>query len=282
MFAGFLIAFRETLEAALVVGIVWGYLARTGYTAYRGSVVRGVIVGIAASIAGAWGFEALAGGFEGRVEEIFEGVTMLVGGVLLSTMIVWMMNRNAGRSLEAGVAKAVNDAGGTTLFLLVFVAILREGIETVLFLGSARMMTGEMVMGGAALGILIAIGTGWAFFRGSQRLRQKTVFTISSVLLVLFAAGLFAHGVHELQEAGVLPVVVEHLWDVNPTVLVEGSYPVLHEKGAIGSILKGLFGYNGNPSLLEVLTYLGYVALVLVAWNRATGGRRLDPSPSTA
>jgi high-affinity iron transporter len=92
---------------------------------------------------------------------------------------------------------------------------------------------------------------------------------VTSILLILFAAGLAAQGVHELQEAHVLPVVLEHVWDVNPPLNPNGSYPLLHENGALGSILKALFGYNGNPSLLELVTYLGYLLLVSVLWRRA-------------
>ncbi len=95
----------------------------------------------------------------------------------------------------------------------------------------------------------------------------KKVFLITGVLLVLFAAGLFAHGVHEFQEAGVVPVIIEHVWDINPPLNVDGSYPLLHEKGAVGEIFKGLFGYNGNPSLLEVAAYIFYLLAIVVLYR---------------
>ncbi|HUW94757.1 MAG TPA: hypothetical protein VMW58_03150, partial [Anaerolineae bacterium] len=85
---------------------------------------------------------------------------------------------------------------------------------------------------------------------------------------------LAAHGVHELQEAGMIPVVVEHIWDINPALNPNGSYPLLHENGSLGSVLKALFGYNGNPSLLEVVTYLAYLLLVFVLWRRVAGQRK--------
>jgi len=86
--------------------------------------------------------------------------------------------------------------------------------------------------------------------------------------LVLFAAGLVAHGVHEFQEAAVIPYVVEEVWDINPAVAAGGVYPLMHENGLIGSFLKGLFGYNGNPSLLEVLFYVSYLALIFFIYRR--------------
>ena len=94
------------------------------------------------------------------------------------------------------------------------------------------------------------------------------------MLLILFAAGLVAHGVHEFEEAGVLTGLVSPLYDINPTVTVEGVYPMLHEKGIIGSFLKGLFGYNGNPSLLEVMVYIGYLSLIFILYTRISDAQK--------
>jgi len=100
-----------------------------------------------------------------------------------------------------------------------------------------------------------------------MKINIKKFFNITSILLILFAAGLVAHGVHELQEANIIPMGIEHVWDINPPVNPDGSYPLMHEKGYIGSIFVGLFGYNGNPSLIEVLSYLFYLAIVFVLWK---------------
>ena len=89
--------------------------------------------------------------------------------------------------------------------------------------------------------------------------------------MIFFAAGLVAYGIHELQEAGVIPIIIEHVWDINPPLNPDGSYPLLHENGYIGSILKGLLGYNGNPSLIEVLSYSIYLVLVLGLWRLEQG-----------
>ncbi|PIN79655.1 high-affinity iron transporter, partial [Candidatus Woesearchaeota archaeon CG10_big_fil_rev_8_21_14_0_10_34_8] len=91
-------------------------------------------------------------------------------------------------------------------------------------------------------------------------------FNITSILLILFASGLVAHGIHEFQEAGLIPVIQEHLFDINPPVTEEGIYPSLHEKGTIGSIAKGLFGYNGDPSLIEVFSWLLYLVIISYSW----------------
>lgn len=268
MIPSFIITFRETLEAALIVGIVLSYLARTKQTRHNNVVYVGIASAIVASIIGAWLFATVAGGFTGTAEKVFEGITTLIGAALLTTMIIWMMRqRHVTAELEDRVATEVAEAHSVGLFLLVFIAVLREGMETVIFLGAASFVSADSSLVGALGGIMAAILLGYAVFVGSIRISIKKFFNITSILLILFAAGLVAYGVHELQEAGVVPTVMEHVWNVNPAANPDGSYPLLHEKGYVGSILKGLFGYNGDPSLLEVLSYLGYLLLVVVLWR---------------
>ncbi len=269
MAASFLIAFREVLEAALVVGIVLGYLARIRLTRHNRVVYAGVAAGIAASGLGAVLFITLAGGFEGRAEQLFEGITMLVGAALLTTMILWMMRqRHIAAELEAKVAASLRGPSRIGLFALVFVAILREGIETVLFLSAASLASPDNNLIGALLGLVAAIALGYALFVGSRKISLRSFFVVTNILLILFAAGLVGMAVHEFQEAGVLPVIVEHVWNINPPAPDGGPYPALHEKGAIGSIARGLFGYNGDPSLLEVVAYGAYLAVVAALWRR--------------
>ena len=275
MIASFVITFREALEAALIVGIVLGYLARTRQARYNRIVYLAIGAAVAASIAGAALFNSIAGGFTGRAEQIFEGATMLIGAALLTTMILWMMGqRRVAAELREKVATTVAEAHRLGLFALVFVSVLREGIETVIFLGAASFTSTDYSLVGALGGLLLAGLLGYAIFAGSMRLDLAKFFTVTSILLILFAAGLAAHGVHELQEAGMIPVVVEHIWDINPALNPNGSYPLLHENGSLGSVLKALFGYDGNPSLLEVVTYLAYLLLVFVLWRRVAGQRK--------
>lgn len=259
MIPSFIITFREILEAALIVGIILSYLVRTKQTKYSNVVYIGVIFGIIASIIGALLFTSIAGGFTGRAEEIFEGITMLVGALLLTTMILWMMKqKHIARELEYKVSRELSEAHKFGLFSLVFISVLREGIETVIFLGAASFVSTDNNMIGALAGIIVAIFLGYAIFVGSMKINIKKFFNITSILLIIFAAGLVAHGVYELQEATIIPTVIEHVWDINP---------ILDENGHIGSILKGLFGYNGNPSLIEVLSYFIYLVFVFVLWR---------------
>ncbi len=268
MIPSFIITFRETLEAALVVGIILSYLVRIEQTKYNNVVYVGVISGIVASIIGALLFTSIAGGFTGRAEEIFEGITMLFGALLLTTMILWMMKqKHIAMELEHRVATELTQAHKFGLFSLVFIAVLREGIETVIFLGASRFASTNNTVIGALAGITAVIFLGYTMFIESMKINIKKFFNITSILLILFAAGLVAHGVRELQESTIIPTIIEQVWDINPPINPGDSYPLLHEKGYIGSILKGLFGYNGNPSLIEVLSYLVYLALVFVLWR---------------
>ena len=269
MIPSFIITFREVLEAALVVGIVLSYLVRTKQTQYNNIVYLGVASGIVASIIGAVIFSTLAGGFTGRAEKIFEGITMLVGAFLLTTMILWMMKqKHVAQELEHRVATELTKRHKFGLCLLVFVAILREGIETIIFLNAASFVAANNSIFAALAGIVAAILLGYAIFLGSMKINIKKFFNITSIILILFAAGLVAHGMHELQEAKIITTVIEHVWDINPPINPDGSYPILHEKGYMGSILQSLFGYNGNPSLIEVLSYIVYLAFVVVLWKR--------------
>ena len=184
---------------------------------------------------------------------------MLIGAALLTTMILWMMKqKHIAGELEHKVSTELNEAHKFGLFLLVFVAVLREGIETVIFLGAASFISTSNNLFGALAGIVAAIFLGYAIFVGSMKINLKKFFNITSILLILFAAGLVAHGIHEFEEAGIIPIVIEHVWDTNL---------ILDENGYVGSIFKGLFGYNGNPSLIEVLSYFIYLVFATVLWR---------------
>ena len=256
MLAGFMIALREGLEAALIVGIVLGVLRKTGRSDRRGAVWAGVASAVAVSIVGGLMLNCLGLALEGRAEAIFEGIAMLLAAGVLTWMILWM-HRQGGQlrsALEQDTRQRLETASAGPLFTLAFVTVVREGIETVLFLmGAALSASWGDTLAGAALGLLTAVALGWMIFAAGRRLDLRAFFAATGVLLILFAAGLLAHGVHELQMAGLLPVVVEQMWDLGA---------VLDPKSVGGGLLRSLFGYNANPSLLEVVGYMGYLALV--------------------
>jgi len=257
-----LITLREGLEAALIVGIVIGYLVKIG----QGHRVRAAWSGVAAAVAFsallAFGISAVGAKLEGRAEQIFEGVTMFLAVGVLTWMIFWMrfQARFLKVSLEKEVRAAATSGQTLALFGVAFVAVFREGVETALFLSaSAFAADGLGTFVGAVLGLAVAAALGWLIYASTVRLNVRLFFNVTSVLLLFFAAGLLAHGVHEFQEAGLLPMTIEHVWDINH---------ILNEKSTVGELLKALFGYNGNPSLLEVISYAVYwvVALLGVRW----------------
>ena len=276
--ASFLLVFREALEAVLIVGIILGYLRRTGRAALSRYVWIGVGGGVATSIAGALAFEYLANGFEGRAEQLFEGITMLVGAGLLTTAVAWLARAARRTEVERTVEAKLVGSARSGLALLAGVSVLREGIELAIFLAAAGLGTGTGNLAGALVGFVAAVALGLLVFTAAIRVNLRAFFAATNVLLVLFAAGLVARGLHELAEAGVLPPIVDPLWDVNPPLRADGGVPALHENGAIGSILKGLFGWNGNPSALEVIGWGAYLAaagaVALARRLRAASTRR--------
>lgn len=259
MIASFVIGLREGIEAALVVGIVLGYLKKIGAESLERPVYGGIILGVAASIGVAGTFVLLAVGFKGSLETTFEGATMFISAAILTSVIVWMRKNSMAMSedLKARLASAATQ--GTTLGLasLAFFSIFREGVETVLFLGSTSFTSsGAQVLIGGSLGLAVAFVIGVLIIRYSVRLDLRTFFSVTGVLLILFAAGLVARGVVEFQEAGYFPSLVEHVWDTGGLVAGD-SY--------LGNILTALLGYDPAPSLMEILWYAAYW-LLLVAW----------------
>jgi len=274
MIAAFLITLREGLEAALIVGIVLGVLRKLGRSDRSGPVWIGVAAAAALSVAIGLALNALGVAFEGRGEQIFEGVAMLLAAGVLTWMIFWMerQGRQIQVELERDVRQAVAASSGWALFGLAFVAVLREGIETVLFLTAAAFSaTPAQTLIGGALGLAVAAALGWLLFAAGRRLDVRAFFRVTGALLILFAAGLLAHGVHELQEAAILPTFVEHVWDINP---------IVDENSAVGVFLKALFGYNGDPSLLEVVSYIAYFGVVGWALQRKRA-LPVAPAPQT-
>lgn len=278
MFAASLITLRETLEASLVVGIMLAFLTFTQNVRQKKYVWLGVGAGIALSLLLATVFHTVAGGFEGTTEALYEGIMMLVAAGLLTWMIFWMINqgRHMKTQIESEVSDHVQNNHALGIFMLSFVSTAREGVETVIFLQAALINASSGAhLTGAVLGIAVALTLAYTMFKGFAVVPLRTFFKVTSILLLLFSAGLVAHGVHEFEEAGVLSGIITPLWDLNPAVLTEGVYPALHENGVVGSLLKGLFGYNGNPSLLEVLAYGTYITAISAAWWGMTRRREV-------
>lgn len=262
MFPSFLLALREGIEAALIIGIVFGTLRKTKMRELNSLVWSGTITGIIASLIAAWSLNILGASFEGTAEEIFEGLAMILAAGVLTWMIFWMNRqaRSMRTDLEENVQQAAINQGKMPLFALTFIAVFREGIELALFLTAVSFSSGEQdILVGALLGISTAILITWLLNKSLMTLDMKRFFFATSALLLIFAAGLLAHGVHELNEVGWIPPIVEHVWDINY---------ILDENSTLGQMLKALVGYNGNPSLTEVISYVVYSGILIFSLLR--------------
>jgi high-affinity iron transporter len=202
---------------------------------------------------------------------------MFIAAGVLTWMIFWMRKQavNIKAHLHTQIQSVLTSGSALGLVILAFVVVVREGIETVLFLFAATRVAESQALFivGGFLGLAIAIGIGYSIYKGTSKLNLRTFFNATSVVLIVFAAGLLAHGVHELHEAGIIPPLVEHVWDINH---------ILPEDSTLGRFLAAIIGYNGNPSLVEVITYSSYLVLTLVAYFRPSKVTAASPSHAKA
>lgn len=269
MLPTYLLSLREGLEAALIIGIVLGALTKIRRSDLSPAVWLGTLSAAGVSVLTAVLLTGFGMSLEEEAEQIFEGITMLIAAGILTWMIFWMSRqaRFLKGELEAGVNRAAATTGKRAMFWLAFVAVVREGTELALFItaaffaGDQSQATGNIIrtLAGTILGLGTSVLLGWTLFATTVRLDLRRFFQVTGFLLILFAAGLVAHGVHEFNEAGWIPAVVEHVWDMNA---------VVDENAVPGQLLKTLFGYNGNPSLTEMIAYFVYLAVVTVLWRR--------------
>jgi high-affinity iron transporter len=165
------------------------------------------------------------------------------------------------------VNKAAASTGRRAVFGLAFVAVVREGVELALFITAAFFATNPgqisndivQTLAGAILGIGTAALLSWTLFATTVRLDLRKFFQVTGFLLILFAAGLVAHGVHEFNDVGWIPPVIGHVWNLDS---------IISESSIAGQLLQTLFGYNSSPALTEVIAYFGYIAVVAFLWRR--------------
>src|SRR5512147_1798332 len=268
MLAGFLLALREGVEAALIVGIVLGMLRKMNRADRAPAVWLGVGAASVISLLVAVLLNVLGAEFEGPGEMVFEGLTMLLAASVLTWMIFWMQKQ--GRQTQSGLEADVKAAltGGTKwgLFLVAFIAVVREGVELALFLPAVNFSEPAAgveapILGwlGGLLGLIAAVIIGWLMFDTAIKLNLRRFFQLTSIVLIVFAAGLAGHAIHEFNELGWIPSMVEHIYDLNA---------IVPESSTVGQFLSALFGYNANPSLTEMTGYLGYFVAVfgLTRW----------------
>ncbi len=283
MFAQFLIAFREGLEGALLTAILLAYLRKT----QRGPLTRfiwyGVFGALGASFAIGFLINLLYGGLTGAVKPLFEGIAALFAVLVLSYMIYWMMVRSPTlrTDLEQRTESLVQQGSSWGLVSFAFVAVVREGIESVLFLTPFLMQDPFGTIQGSLLGVLAAILVALLFFSAGMKLNLRRFFYFTGVLLVFVAGGLVGYGVHELiefWEAANVPLG----WIAQPAFVLPFSadHP-LHHKGVIGGIFATLFGYTVSPEWIRLIAHGLYllIAFPLLVKSFRTSQSRFSPSP---
>jgi high-affinity iron transporter len=254
--AALVIAMREGIEMALVVGILLAYLTQVNARSAHRWVWLGVASAVVVSLGALGLLNALDAEFEGQSEQLFEGTTMVLAAIFLTWMIFWMLrnSRHLKGELQRSV-QAVLDSGGMAwgIFFLAFFAVVREGVELALLLFAAP---GEGKLLGSIVGLAIAVGVGVLIYAFGRRIDLRTFFRVTTIILVLFAAGLVAHAAHEFAEAGLLAAVEgPKLWSTRG---------VLPDDVGLGAILRALLGYQDEPTVIELVAYLGYFAVVWV------------------
>ncbi len=264
-----LITLREGFEAALIVAIVLAYLNKTQRTAAIRAVWGGVAAAVLVSIGAGVVLRVWFDGLEGVARmRAFAAIAFLAAGVL-TWMIFWMRARS--RSIKGELELEMGEALGTGSLLAVagvaFFAVVREGLETALFLVAATTGAGsQAVVIGGVIGLTIAIAIAVAIYAGGKRIPMATFFKVTGLLLVVFAAGLVARGVQFLQAAGDLGTLDNAVYDLT-------SIAWLTVSTQVGRFLAGIFGWDPRPSLEQVVAYLAYLAPVTAAFLWGTSVR---------
>jgi high-affinity iron transporter len=270
----FLIGLREGLEAALVVSILVAFLVRTDRRSVLPKVWLGVGIAVAVSAGVTLALALAQQQLTFEAQEAFGGGLSIVAVGFVTWMIFWM--RRAARSISAELQGRMEQAvamGSTAVVVMAALAVGREGLETALFFFSAAQAAGETTQPliGFLLGIAVAVVLAHLIYRGAVRLNLGRFFTITGVLLVFVAAGILGYGVHDLQEAGILPGLTTLAFDVSAAVPPDSWY---------GTLLKGIFNFSPQTTVLEAVVWVAYVAVVLTLFLRPQRSAR--PTTSAA
>ena len=273
MLVAYLIMFREGVEAALIVGIVAGYLKQTGRSAWMSYVWLGVVSAVLLCVAIGVLLDVTSSEFPQKQQEMFEGVVAVFATGILTAMVFWM--KKAARSIKTEIHQSIDaaldasDGQGLALVAMAFFAVGREGLESVFFLlASFQQDVGIGVPLGAMLGVTSAVAVGAAVTYGGYRLDLRRFFRWTGILIVFVAAGLLAGGLRAFHEAG--------LWNGLQGIAFDLS-TILPADGVLGTLLSGLFGYRDAPTVGEVVIYLAFLVPVLALF--LTQGR---PTPRVA
>ena len=276
--AEFIIVFREVLEASLVVGIIYLLIEKTNQNEHFSQLWYGVFASILASIAvGYLVIQAKNSLGNNSTQALFEAVFLYLTAFLIWYVIFWLSKNVSDKKVLEGQALNAMELSSWGIFFVVFFAILREGFETAIFLISSFSITGTFSYLGFFSGAVLAILIGYLIVAQGRKVDLKSVFKYTTLLLVFLSAGMIAYGTHEAEEYLVKSGQMEkseiyRVWNVlEPTEVTPGAGEtshILHDKGTIGVFLKGFFGYNSNPNIIEVILWFLALMFGLNMWRR--------------
>jgi high-affinity iron transporter len=276
--SGLLTGLREGVEAALIIAIICAYLAKTGNRREFPKVFAGAGLAILLSALLGLILYVQVGGLEEPYEQIFEAITLLAAAAVVTWMLFWMRRqaRSVKGELHAAVDRALDQGSVLALAVLAFVAVIREGLETSLFLvGQANSadQNAIWILVGALIGLAIAAVLGVGFYQGSRRINLQTFFRWTGVGLIFIAAGLLSTAVHELVEIGVIPFGEQTLFDLS------GVLPHSADSGnVLGQFLRAIFGYSATPEVTTFVVWLTYIVVVLYLFLRPM--KPVAPAPA--
>jgi len=270
--ANYLIGLREGLEASLVVSILIAYLVKTNRRHLLVRIWTGVAIAVGVSLA--FGFALFFGpkGLTFEAQEAIGGTLSIIAVGLVTWMIFWMAR--TARTLSSELRGAVDEAADGKWWALVMVAVLavgREGLETALFLWSTtEAATRDSAatwepLAGAGLGIATAVVIGYLLYRGAVSINLTVFFTWTGAFLIIVAGGVLAYGIHDLQEAGILPGLHTLAWDVSDTI---------EPSSWIGTLLKGTLNFSPQTTILEAIAWTVYVVTVMTLFFRSVRRRK--------
>lgn len=258
MAGAFLIALRDGLEAALIVGIICAYLVKLGRRDALPKVILGAALAALLSLVIGVVVVNTVGRLDHRLQATLEGLAAVAAVMIMTRMLFWM--RRQGRAikgeLESQVSAALAQGSTRALIGLVFIAVIREGIEmTLFFLAILASESGDATSAiiGGLLGLSVAMALGWAIFAAGIRINLARFFTVTGILLIFVSAGLVVYAITEFTEAGYLPVF-QPVFDLSRT---------LPQSSPLGSVLTGMFGYRAAPTAIQIAAYLLYLVPVL-------------------
>ena len=283
--ANFLIALREGVEAALIVGVVAAYLVKVGRKNLLPKVWLGVVIAAAIPLSlGAimtWGPYTLSF----QAQEILGGTLSLVAVAMVTWMILWMSSnsRQFARKLREDTAAQLASDSDWGVVWIAFIAVAREGIETALFVWATIKSSAESAIAAPALGVvtglLVAVVIGWLIYTGAARINLSVFFNITGLLLIFVAAGIVSYGIGDLQESSVLPGWGVPIYDI--TAYLDGSvYSWLTTSSWWWTLLEAMFNANASPTHLQLIGWVLYIVIILPLFlvrSGMVGAKHLTP-----